>query len=255
MPDLSLVQQRIADSKGTLGKVDQLEVLHLFVVFDLRFVELLGRQDYHGVQLHILDPLSHALALPDLLVRLVIHGFSDGLDAVFLVQQEVLQLFFLYRLFLTPFFHALVLLFVQFLAMQDQSIAESLLLAQLVHEVTLALSHLELELAKVVLLDLHLLPHLDQGRLRVFLQARSVDENLFLARLSFAFRVGEFDPDVDRAAFYRQEADVNVASFKYFGLLVLRVDEEDVLREVTVVAAALLRLFLLLAHVDSQVFV
>ena len=58
--------------------------------------------------------------------------------------------------------------------MAEQRVPQLVLLAELVEQITLALLHLELELADVVLLELHLPADLDKGRLGVLFQTGSV---------------------------------------------------------------------------------
>ena len=139
--------------------------------------------------------------------------------------------------------------------MAEQRVPQLVLLAELVEQITLALLHLELELADVVLLELHLPAHLYKGRFGVLFHTGAVDVDLLGAVLALALRVGELDLDVDGAALDGQEANEDVTGLENLGLLVVSVDEEDVLREVRCVASTFLRLLLFLRDVYAQVLV
>ena len=140
--------------------------------------------------------------------------------------------------------------------MTQQCITQFVLFAQLMQKVTFSLLHLELEFTDIVLFQLHFASDFDQGTFRVFLQTWAVNVNFFLAMLAFAFGVGKFHFNIDRAAFYRVKAYVDIVDLKHFGLLVMcTMDKKDVFREVRVVTAALFRLLLLLRNVNSQILI
>ena len=70
-----------------------------------------------------------------------------------------------------------------------------------------------------------------------------------------AFRIWKFNLNVDRAAFDREEWDVDVTCLERFGLLVSRVDHEHLLREVRGIAVLFLWLLDFLWDVDSKIFI
>lgn len=148
-------------------------------------------------QLDVLNPFVHAATLADHLKRVIILGLSHGLDAVFLVQEKVLQLLLLYILLVAALFDLLVLHLVLPLLMAQQGIPLLVLQVNFVKQIALSLLHLEFELADIVLFDLNLVSHGIECLLWVIFETGTVYQHLFLALLSFTLRVGKLDLDID----------------------------------------------------------
>jgi len=194
---VTLIHQLVSNSKCTYGVEYKHFILQHCLVLLLRQIEALSNMLHLRKQLDVLDPFVHATALADHLKRVFIPSLPDGLDAVFLVQEKVLQLLLLYVLLFATLFDFLVLYLVLILFVAQQSVPLPFLSMEFVEHVAISLLHLEFELADIVLFYLDLISHYVKGLLRVFVETGTVYEHLFLALLSFALRVGKLGLYID----------------------------------------------------------